>query len=111
MWWLTNVRTLLLILWNERTTSKSEDTTLARKQPLPPGEPAGSGGKPQRPAAPAIPRGSAQKHFHTDAPTGRRCESAFALLSHRESNKEVLPPRGDYGKMGAVRDTDDRKDG
>ena len=35
------------------------------------------------------PRGSAQKHFHTDAPTGRRCESAFALLSHRESNKEV----------------------
>ena len=33
------------------------------------------------------------------------------LLSHRESNKEVLPPRGDYGKMGAVRDTDDRKDG
>lgn len=57
------------------------------------------------------PRGSAQKHFHTDAPTGRRCESAFELLSHRESNKEVLPPRGDYGKMGAVRDTDDRKDG
>ena len=35
------------------------------------------------------PRGSAQKHFHTDAPTGRRCESAFMLLSHRESNKEV----------------------
>ena len=29
MWWLTNVRTLLLILWNERTTSKSEDTTQA----------------------------------------------------------------------------------
>ena len=58
-----------------------------------------------------IPRGSAQKHFHTDAPTGRRCESAFALLSHRESNKEVLPPRVDYGKMGVVRDTDDRKDG
>ena len=65
-----NVRTLLLILWNERTTSKSEDTTLARKQPLPPGEPAGSGGKPQRPAAPAIPRGSAQKHFHTASPEG-----------------------------------------
>ncbi len=38
---------------------------------------------------PAPPRGSAQKHFHTDAPTGRRCESAFILLSHRESNKEV----------------------
>lgn len=34
-------------------------------------------------------RGSAQKHFHTDAQTGRRCESAFALLSHRESNEEV----------------------
>ena len=111
MWWLTNVRTLLLILWNERTTSKSEDTTLARKQPLPPGEPAGSGGKPQRPAAPAIPRGSAQKHFHTDAPTGRRCESAFALLSHRESNKEVLPPCRGYGKMGLVRGLDDRKGG
>ena len=55
--------------------------------------------------------GRAQKHFHTDAPTGRRCESAFALLSHRESNKEVLLPCGDYGKMGAVRDADDRKDG
>ena len=25
----------------------------------------------------------AQKHFHTDAPTGRRCESAFTLLSPR----------------------------
>ena len=37
----------------------------------------------------SVSRGSAQKHFHTDAPTGRRCESAFALLSHRESNKEV----------------------
>lgn len=67
---IMDVRTLLLILWNERTTSKSEDTTLARKQPLPPGEPAGSGGKPQRPAAPAIPRGSAQKHFHTASPEG-----------------------------------------
>ena len=45
----------------------------------------------------------AQKHFHTDAPTGRWCESAFELLSHRESNKEVLPPCGGYGKMGLVR--------
>ena len=25
------------------------------------------------------------------------------LLSHRESNKEVLPPRGDYGKMGVAK--------
>ena len=73
------------------------------------GELSGGGGA-EVPAL-AIPRGSAQKHFHTDAPTGRRWESAFELLSHRESNKEVLPPRGDYGKMGAVRDTDDRKDG
>lgn len=56
-------------------------------------------------------RGSAQKHFHTDAPTGRRCESAFALLSHRESNKEGLPPCGGYGKMGFVRGSDDRKGG
>ena len=56
-------------------------------------------------------RGSAQKHFHTDAPTGRRCESAFALLSHRESNKEVLPPCRGYGKMGLVRGLDDRKGG
>ena len=55
--------------------------------------------------------GRAQSTFILPAPKGRRCESAFALLSHRESNKEVLPPRGDYGKMGAVRDTDDRKDG
>lgn len=29
------------------------------------------------------------KHFPTAAPTVLRWESAFALLSHRESNKEV----------------------
>lgn len=53
----------------------------------------------------------AQKHFHTAAPLGRQYESAFALLSHRESNKEVLPPCGGYGKMGLVRGSDDRKGG
>ena len=73
------------------------------------GELSGGGGA-EVPAL-AIPRGSAQKHFHTDAPTGRRCESAFALLSHRESNKEVLPPCRGYGKMGLVRGLDDRKGG
>ena len=35
------------------------------------------------------PRGSAQKHFHTDATTGRRCESAFALLSHQKVTKRL----------------------
>ena len=73
------------------------------------GELSGGGGA-EVPAL-AIPRGSARKHFHTDAPTGRRCESAFELLSHRESNKEVLPPCGGYGKMGLVRGSDDRKGG
>ena len=73
------------------------------------GELSGGGGA-EVPAL-AIPRGSARKHFHTDAPTGRRCESAFALLSHRESNKEVLPPCRGYGKMGLVRGLDDRKGG
>ena len=34
-------------------------------------------------------RGSAQKHFHTDATTGRRCESAFALLSHQKVTKRL----------------------
>ena len=33
--------------------------------------------------------GSAQKHFHTDATTGRRCESAFALLSHQKVTKRL----------------------
>ena len=33
------------------------------------------------------------------------------LLSHRESNKEVLPPCRGYGKMGLVRGLDDRKGG
>ena len=41
-------------------------------------------------AAPATPPFRAQ-HFHTAALMGWRCESAaFALLSHRESNKEVV---------------------
>ena len=41
--------------------------------------------------------------FILSATEGRRCESAFALLSPRESNKEGLPPCGGYGKMGFVR--------
>ena len=49
--------------------------------------------------------------FILPALKGRWCESAFALLSHRESNKEVLPPCGGYGKMGLVRGLDDRKGG
>ncbi len=32
----------------------------------------------------APPRGSAQKHFHTAAPLGRRCESAFVTFSPRK---------------------------
>ena len=40
-------------------------------------------------AAPAPLPFRGAKHFPTAAPTGQRCESAFALLSHRESNKEV----------------------
>ena len=75
------------------------------------GELSGGGGA-EVPAL-AIPRGSAQKHFHTDAPTGRRCESAFALLSHKKvtkrlwllSHKKVtkrLWPAASYGKIGVV---------
>ena len=40
--------------------------------------------------SPPAPRGSAQKHFHTDAQTGRRCESAFALLSHQKVTKRLF---------------------
>lgn len=47
------------------------------------------------------PRGSAQKHFHTDAPTGRRCESAFELLSHKKVTKRLWPAAS-YGKIGVV---------
>ena len=46
-------------------------------------------------------RGSAQKHFHTDATTGRRCESAFALLSHKKVTKRLWPAAS-YGKIGVV---------
>ena len=45
--------------------------------------------------------GSARKHFHTDAPTGRRCESAFALLSHKKVTKRLWPAAS-YGKIGVV---------
>ena len=63
------------------------------------GELSGGGGA-EVPAL-AIPRGSAQKHFHTDAPTGRRCESAFALLSHKKVTKRLWPAAS-YGKIGVV---------
>ena len=46
--------------------------------------------------------GRAQNHFHTDAPTGRRCDSAFALLSHKKVTKR-LPNWYSYGKIIAVR--------
>ena len=46
-------------------------------------------------------RGSAQKHFHTDATTGRRCESAFALLSHKKVTKRLWTAAS-YGKIGVV---------
>ena len=49
----------------------------------------------------AIPRGSARKHFHTDAPTGRRCESAFTLLSHKKVTKRLWLAAS-YGKIGVV---------
>ena len=45
--------------------------------------------------------GRAQKHFHTDATTGRRCESAFALLSHKKVTKRLWPAAS-YGKIGVV---------
>ena len=63
------------------------------------GELSGGGGA-EVPAL-AIPRGSAQKHFHTDAPTGRRCESAFALLSHKKVTKRLWTAAS-YGKIGVV---------
>ena len=42
------------------------------------------------------PAGARKSTFILPAPKGRRCESAFALLSHRESNKEVTSAE-DYG--------------
>ena len=57
------------------------------------------------------PAGASKSTFILPAHKGRRCESAFALLSHRESNKEVMPPCRGYGKMGLVRGLDDRKGG
>ena len=45
--------------------------------------------------------GKAQKHFHTDAPTGRRCESAFALLSHKKVTKRLWSAPS-YSKIGVV---------
>ena len=63
------------------------------------GELSGGGGA-EVPAL-AIPRGSARKHFHTDAPMGRRCESAFVLLSHKKVTKRLWPAAS-YGKIGVV---------
>ena len=48
-----------------------------------------NGAQASRQAAPATLPFRGAKHFPTAAPTVLRWESAFALLSHRESNKEV----------------------
>lgn len=48
-----------------------------------------NGASASRRAAPATIPFRGAKHFPTAAPTVLRWESAFALLSHRESNKEV----------------------
>ena len=57
------------------------------------------------------PRQGAKALSYCQPRRGGGVKVLLRLLSHRESNKEVLPPRVDYGKMGVVRDTDDRKDG
>ena len=41
-------------------------------------------------AAPATLPFRGAKHFHTAAPMGRRCESAFALLSHQKVTKRLF---------------------
>ena len=51
-------------------------------------------------SAPLAP-GRAQKHFHTASPEGGRCESAFALLSHKKVTKRLWPAAS-YGKIGVV---------
>ena len=53
----------------------------------------------ERPAT--LAPGRAQKHFHTASPEGRRCESAFALLSHKKVTKRLWPAAS-YGKIGVV---------
>ena len=39
--------------------------------------------------------------FILPAPKGRRCESAFALLSHKKVTKRLWPAAS-YGKIGVV---------
>ena len=62
-------------------------------------------------AASFSPRQGAKALSYCQPRRGGGVKVLLRLLSHRESNKEVLLPCGDYGKMGAVRDADDRKDG
>ena len=50
--------------------------------------------------APLAP-GRAQSTFILSAPKGRRCESAFALLSHKKVTKRLWPAAS-YGKIGVV---------
>lgn len=53
----------------------------------------------ERPA-PLAP-GRAQSTFILPAPKGRRCESAFALLSHKKVTKRLWPAAS-YGKIRVV---------
>lgn len=45
--------------------------------------------------------GRAQSTFILPAPKGRRCESAFALLSHKKVTKRLWTAAS-YGKIGVV---------
>ena len=49
-----------------------------------------------------MPRGSAQKHFHTASPNwGGGVKVHFALLSHKKVTKRLWPAAS-YGKIGIV---------
>ena len=45
------------------------------------------------------PAGARKSTFILPAPKGRRCESAFALLSHKKVTKRLWPAAS-YGKIG-----------
>ena len=69
--------------------------------PKPWAEPAGSRGKAQRVAGSFWPPAGRKSTFILPAPKGQRCESAFALLSHKKVTKRLWPAAS-YGKIGAV---------